>query len=247
MKAIIHLFLAAIFFCLAGCTKYEQQGNMNEAGIALTFDDCSVDNWYQYLSLLDSFHVKVTFYISNYHTLTPEQKEKLKEIQRHGHEIGYHTTNHYDLVDYMRFNGIDKTIQNEIYGDMSKMNRDGFYPTTFAYPYGAHNDYLDFRLKKIFRSVRVLNGSKDHSKSCTKTAYNSMLFALGMDDNGRSIPMLEKMIELAQKNHNCLVLVGHQINNPAVKFQVPYEKLRFILKKAQSLNMRFYTASDISN
>lgn len=240
------LCLLAVVLFTTNCKKYERNGNVQDQGIALTFDDTYVDNWYQYLPLLDSFGAKATFYISAYHNFTPQQKSKLREIQRHGHEIAYHTSNHYNLVDYLRFNGIDKLIQYEINEDLNNMNRDGFYPTTFAYPYGAYNEYLNFRLLKIFRSVRLLNGTNDLSKSCTTTSSNEVLYALGIDNERHSRDLLQKMIELSQKNHNVLVLVAHQIENPRARFHVSYKTLRCILEKTQQLNMRFYTISEIS-
>ncbi len=247
MKAIILSCLLVAIVCAGGCKKYERSGNVNDPGIALTFDDNFVDNWYNYLPLLDSFGAKVTFYISSYHNFTQAQKDKLKEIQQHGHEIAYHTTNHYNLTDYLRYNSIDKLLQYEVYDDLKKMNRDGFYPTTFAYPYGAYNEYLNYRLLKIFRSVRVLNGTNDFSKSVTRTSSNDILYGLGVDNEKHSRGMLQKMIELARKNNNCVVLVAHQIQNPRAKFRVTYETLKCILQKVRDMNMRFYTISEISN
>jgi peptidoglycan/xylan/chitin deacetylase (PgdA/CDA1 family) len=40
------------------------------------------------LPLLDSFGAKATFYISSYHMLSSQQKNQLREIKNHGHEIG---------------------------------------------------------------------------------------------------------------------------------------------------------------
>jgi peptidoglycan/xylan/chitin deacetylase (PgdA/CDA1 family) len=248
MKGKIFFFLAVLYLCTAGCYKYERTGgNVDKPGIALTFDDFSIDNWCKYLPLLDSFGAKATFYISSYHLLTPHQKDKLREIQRHGHEIGYHTTFHNNLSEYVKQHGIKDLLEIEIYQDLKKMNRDGFYPTTFAYPYGVHDNYLDAQLLTIFKSLRALNGSKDLGKSVTRTTSNTLLYGLGMDNDKRSNGTLEKMMDLANQNHNCLVLVGHQIENPASKFQVPYQKLKCVLQKARNLNMEFYRISEISN
>ena len=46
---------------MAGCNKYDKEGAMDMPGVALTFDDNSIDNWYSYMPLLDSFGVKATF------------------------------------------------------------------------------------------------------------------------------------------------------------------------------------------
>lgn len=246
MKTIIVFFLFVAILCTSGCKKYERSGDVSDPGVALTFDDNYVDNWYQYLPLLDSFGVKATFYISSYHNLTDQQKNKLREIERHGHEIAFHTSNHYNLVDYLRYNNIDKLIEYEIYDDLKKMNKDGFYPTTFAYPYGASNEYLNYRLLKIFKSVRLLNGTTDYARSATKTCSNSVLYGLDIDNDSHR-GMLGRMIGACQKNSNCLVLVCHQIENPQAKFKVTYQTLKFVLQKIKEMNLRFYTASEISD
>lgn len=244
IRNMVVLFI--IYYLVAGCTKYEHEGKMQEPGIALTFDDCSIDNWYRYLPLLDSSGAKATFYVSSYHKLSPEQKDKLREIQRHGNEIGYHTTYHNNLPDYLARRGIDELMRIEINQDLKKMNDDGFYPSVFAYPYGAHNYYLDNLLLKRFKSVRALNGTRDLAKSTTQSNYNEVLYALGMDNTRRSDDILNKMIEISNRHNNCLVLVGHEIENPQAKYSVPCSKLRKILQKANELHMKFYLISEIS-
>jgi len=243
----IRIFLALLPALLyAGCTKYDRKGEMAEPGIALTFDDYSIDNWHTYLPLLDSFGVKATFYISSYHKLSKEQKTELRDIQSHGHEIAFHTTNHYDMVNCLGHMRVRDLMECEIYQDLRKMNRDGFFPRTFAYPFGSHNDFLDQELGKIFKSVRALNGSNDYSKSFTTGFDNKVLYAEGIDNNQRSTEKINYLIDCAYRNRNCLVLVAHRIERPKAKFQVSYEKLKLILEKIKSLNMRFYTVSEIS-
>lgn len=219
---------------------------MAEPGIALTFDDYSIDNWHQYLPLLDSFGVKATFYISSYHKLSRGQKMELRDLQSHGHEIAFHTTNHYDMVDCLSHMRAKDLIDCEIYQDLRKMNHDGFYPRTFAYPYGSHNEFLDQELGKIFKSVRALNGSNDYARSFTRGTDNKVLYAEGIDNNQRSLDKINYLIDCAYRNRNCLVLVAHHIEKANSKFQVSYQKLKSILEKSKSLEMRFYTISEIS-
>jgi peptidoglycan/xylan/chitin deacetylase (PgdA/CDA1 family) len=231
---------------MAGCNKYDKEGAMDMPGVALTFDDNSIDNWYSYMPLLDSFGVKATFYISAYHKLSRDQKQKLHDIQSRGHEIAFHTTNHYDMVSLLGRLKMKDLMESEIYQDLKKMNRDGFYPHTFAYPYGSHNEYLDHELCKLFKSVRALNGSNNFTKSFTRGCSNKVLYAIGIDNDRRSLGKIEFLIDCAFRNRNCLMLVGHQIEKADAKFQISYEKLKAILQKTKSLNMRFYTVSEIS-
>ncbi len=242
-----NFFIALIVFAfVSGCRKMETAGNLSDPGVALTFDDCSIDNWYKSLPLLDSFGVHATFYISAYHRLNDQQKEKLRAIEAHGNEIAYHTTNHYNLVDYESRQGMKDVLEIEINQDLKKMNRDGFYPKSFAYPFGAHSLYLDNQLLKIFSSVRMLNGSPDLSKSLASTKSNADLFALSLDNDRHSLQIIKDMLGNAKSDRACLVLVAHQINNPSAKYSVSYGKLKAILQNVRDLGIRFYTASEIA-
>ncbi|MBS1760284.1 MAG: polysaccharide deacetylase family protein [Bacteroidetes bacterium] len=244
LRFYIIIFAGSI---LVSCTKYEHRGRMDQSGIAMTFDDNSVDNWFQYLPLLDSFGAKATFYISSYHKLTPSQKNKLRIMEQHGNEIGYHTTFHSNLPEYLGRHGVDELMRIEINQDLKLMNNEGFYPTVFAYPYGAHNYFLDNLLLKKFKSVRALNGTNNLAKSTTRTEHNDILYALGMDNTRRSEDFFNKMMEIANQNSTCLVMVGHEINNRQSRYSVSYHKLKKILQKAKELNLRFYRISEISN
>ncbi len=252
MCTLIKFSLTALLFfwllCfVAGCAKYNREGFLPEPGVALTFDDSYIDEWYQQINLFDSFDVKATFYISNYNTFSPEQKRKLHALEDHGHEIAFHTTNHPNLVQYLTQNGIEKLMDNEINEGMSLMKQDGFHPTTFAYPYGRSTPKLDEVLLKQFKSVRVLNGSTDIAKSCAPANGSDKLYAIGMDlSSGKSNQQLVKYIQTAYENDNCLVLVGHHVERPDLKMQVPLERLKEIIKAVKARHMRFYTASEIS-
>lgn len=232
-----------------GCTKFEKKGQLIQAGIVLTFDDDRIDNWFQYLPFLDSANVKATFYICKYHKFTAEQKQKLAVIQSHGHEIAFHSVSHYDMLKYVYKykHTIDELMQNEIESGLKQMNRDGFYPTTFAYPYGAHNGIYDKMLMRYFKSVRALNGTADFSKSLAPTEKNDILFGLDIDKSGkRSDEDILRLIQSAADNNNCAVLVAHDINN-GKPLSVSKELLQKIIDKVKKLGLKYYTATEISN
>ena len=117
-KKVVRAFctLLVIIGLFSGCKKFEKQGHLQEPGIVLTFDDNKVDNWVDYLPLLDSAGVKATFYICKYNRFTSEQKNKLSIIQSHGHEIAFHTTNHYNMEDYVykQKHTIDELMRCEV-------------------------------------------------------------------------------------------------------------------------------------
>ena len=241
----------SVAMCLLfnGCTKFEKHGQLKQAGIALTFDDDRIDNWFKYLPYLDSADVKATFYICKYNRLTAEQKNKLAIIQSHGHEIAFHSTNHYNMLDYVYKykHTVNELMQNEIESGLKMMNKDGFYPTTFAYPYGAHNGLYDKMLMRYFKSVRALNGTNDFSKSLAPTEKNNLLFGLGIDKSSkRSDDDVLQLIKSASANNDCAVFVAHDINT-SLKLSITLERLKKMIDFTKQMNLKFYTVSEISN
>lgn len=164
-----------------------------------------------------------------------------------GNEIGYHTTNHINIAKYLESHGEQEILQNEIYPDLIKMQQEGFYPVVFAYPYGSHNNETDKFLKPYFKSLRALNGSPNLAKSLAPSMNERLLFAMGMDVSGkRKEWMYDEMLNSAKENGNCLVLVGHRIEEGDTKLKVPLTRLLHIISKAKELGLRFYTVSEIS-
>ena len=241
------LFLLSVLV-FPGCKKFQKEGHVPQPGIALTFDDDRVDNWFKYLPMLDSAGVKATFYICKYNKFTAAQKNKLMILRDHGHEIAYHTINHYNMVDYVfkYHHPVEELMRIEIEAGLKQMNDDGFYPITFAYPYGAHNGQFDQMLKKYFRSVRALNGSPDYSRSLTATSKNDVLYGLGLDKSSqKSDETIMKIIHSAKENNNCAVFVAHNINMNN-SLSVTRERLQKIFALVNELGLKYYTAAEIS-
>jgi peptidoglycan/xylan/chitin deacetylase (PgdA/CDA1 family) len=242
--------LAILFFANQSCNKNEITVSSNgntRGGLALTFDDNYIDNWYPNLNLFDSLGVKATFYISNYNKLKAAQKIKLQAIKDHGHEIAFHSTNHINFLKGVDSMSIEKLIKVEVDRGLRLLNNDGLFPTTFAYPYGKHNDLLDQLLEKRFKSVRALNGTQDLSRSLVPLNNNKLLFGLGIDEpSNRTLNKIEDLLYLAQQTNRCAVLLVHNVERHDMKMQIPLWKLREILIRAKSLNLKFYTISEIS-
>ena len=218
-----------------------------KGGVALTFDDYSIDNWHTYLPLFDSLNIKCTFYVSNYNKLTAAQKTKLHDIQNHGHEIAFHSTNHVDFVKTLQSTGLKKLLHNEVDYGMNLLHQDGFNCTTFAYPYGVHNLIMDKALLKKFKSVRILNGTHDLNNSLCNLSGNTVVRGLGIDEtSSRSLNHICDLLTSAADQNKCAVLLIHNIERKDINMQLPLWKLKNLLVKAKSLHLRFYTVSEIS-
>jgi len=199
--------------------------------------------------LLDSLGVKATFYICKYNRFTEAQKKKLVIIQNHGHEIAFHSTNHYNMQEYVykQKHTIEDLMRCEVEAGLKLMNKDGFYPTTFAYPFGAHNAIFDKELMRYFKSVRALNGSQDFSKSIVPTTNNKLLYGLGIDKSSkRSDADINSILQSAKNNNTCAVLVAHDINSVNM-YSVTKDRLLKIFNFVKNNNLRYYTVSEISD
>ena len=243
---IISLLLSVL---ITGCAKFQKDGFVQAPGVVITFDDNYVDNWAEYLPMLDSAGVKATFYICRYNRFTADQKAKLKLIESHGHEIAFHSTNHYNMMDYVykHKHTMEEWMKYEIEDGLKMMNADGFYPKTFAYPAGAHNGLSDKMLQRYFKSVRALNGTNDFSKSLVPNEKNQVLYGLGIDKSSkRSDETVLQVIKSASDNKDCAVFVAHNINGP-MQLSVTRERLLKMFAYIKSLGLKYYTVSEISN
>ena len=248
LKHTTLLLIAAAFVLFAGCNKSVPQGKLPSGQVAITFDDATVDNWYQHLDFLDSLHIKATFYVSAYHTLDTAQKKKLKEIEHRGHEIAYHTATHADLVKEVARRGMAKMEEREIDTDLALMRRDGYTINNFAYPYGSHSSQINTCLLRKFKSVRALSNRQNYNKSLVKEAGEwKVLYGANIDNNAHlKEDGIFNLMDKARDHHDCLVLVAHQIDNPSIKLQISRERLRLISRAAADRNLAFVTINQIA-
>lgn len=248
MKLTVIVFSITLLILLGtSCRKGQAYVIPERGGVALTFDDYNIHNWHSYLYLFDSLNVKCTFYISNYNKLDDNQKKELHDIQNHGHEIAFHSTNHVNFVKKLQSYGFKRLLNEEVSDGLVLMNNDGFYPKIFAYPYGAHNLILDKALLYKFKSIRTLNGTHDLNNSLYPLSGNTVIRSLGIDESSkRDFSSIENLLSSARELNSCAVFLIHNIEVQNTKLQLPLWKLRSLIIKAKSLNLHFYTISEIS-
>lgn len=125
-------------------------------GLALSFDDTSVDAWVALRPLLQDYHARVTFFVSRYRNLSDEQHASLRLLAADGHDIEPHSVQHLRAPDYVDNYGIDAYLRNELDPSIEVLQRDGFEVHAFAYPFGARTGELDDAIAKrvpVIRSV----------------------------------------------------------------------------------------------
>jgi peptidoglycan/xylan/chitin deacetylase (PgdA/CDA1 family) len=230
------------------------QVNQGSAGIALTFNGWSVDNWYTMRSLLNTYGAKVTFYVGNFDYITNDHFEKLRTLKSDGHEIAVQGYDYHDAVDYVSNYSLQAYVDNEVTPAIELMAENELNVTSFAYPYGSRNSFIDNELLKHFTRLRATA----YTSNATRLVDLDMVYyewqnetlvrGAGIDyEYENTVEEIIEGMERASRDTEVLVLYGHTITYDATPYGVPEEKLISILEAAQTLNLVFYTISGLSN
>ena len=155
----------------------------SHAGIALTFDDDTVDKWFAARSIFQKYNAHVTFFVSNFASLDQSEIDKLKILQADGHEIAYHGYNHVDEVDYIAENSLNEYLNDEIIRGINLMRSKGFDPVDFAYPFGSDNPSARTALSGYFHHMRDTYYDWDDTIYLRLGSNTPYIAGIGIDDN----------------------------------------------------------------
>jgi hypothetical protein len=133
-------------------------GTARRAGICLSFDDHDVDAWYAMRELLARHHAHVTFFVTEYAQLTPDQRARLHALYGDGHSIEAHGVHHLAATAYIAAHGLQAYLDDEVQPSIDILRADGFAPVAYAHPGGAHTRQLDEALAGRVRFVRSISG-----------------------------------------------------------------------------------------
>ena len=226
----------------------EDQPGGSPEGIALTFDDNSIDQWYAIRGLLKQYHAHATFFVTQYENLDQNEVNELKALQADGNEIGYHGYAHLDATTYLENHTVNDYMNNEIINGVTLMRADGFNPVDFALPGGAgdENAGLITALSQYFTHIRGIDRAPPYYQYGSNVP---LIHAQGIDDisYGQTMNDLYHYISTAKDNDEIVIFYGHiPVQTVTGDYQVSYDRLNNILKNVSDSNMKFYTVSEIN-
>jgi len=131
-------------------------GDARAPGIALSFDDTSVQAWADALPLFERYGARITFFISRYAGLYDGERALVRQIADAGHDIEPHTVNHVNGPQYVEANGLHAYLTNEVWPSIDRLEEDGYEVSAFAYPFGARTTEIDEAIRArvpVLRSV----------------------------------------------------------------------------------------------
>jgi hypothetical protein len=118
-------------------------GTWTAPGLALSFDDSSVDAWYSLRDLFAQYNARVTFFVTRYAILYDYQRGELAELAADGHDLEAHTVKHLRAPQYVEDHGLDAYLADEAQPSIDVLRGDGYDVQAFAYPFGARTGELD--------------------------------------------------------------------------------------------------------
>ncbi len=217
-------------------------------GIALTFDDDSVDAWYAIRPILQSHGAHATFFVSNFANLDQTEINELLTLQADGNEIAFHGYNHEDQIEYLQSHSLDDYMNNEIIRGVNLMKSAGFNPVDFAYPYGSDDPRATAALEAYFLHMRDTYYDWDNTIYYEYGSNTPFISGIGIDDTtyGNSITDIYNGMAKAKTDDRILIFYGHKpvAGNPA-EYETSYERLENILQYASDNSLKTYTISEI--
>lgn len=223
-----------------------------QAAFVLSFDDQYVVEWYNHRDLFKKYHVHATFFVIQPDALTPDEVLMLKALAADGHEIASHGAIHLNSLQYIETHGLPKYIQDEVIPSIKSLQKLGFAPVTFAYPYGANSRYTDYELSKYFYLLRgdSWKVKKKEVDELDRIFYkydgSRVVNGLGIDHgSGVTIQDIKKAFARAIKNNEAVVIYAHAINNSESTYSISPQKLEEIFKAAQDQKLASLTFKDL--
>jgi peptidoglycan-N-acetylglucosamine deacetylase len=248
MRQALFILLTLIVFC---CRQTDEA--KLTPGICISFDDRTIDDWFQLRDLLNRYQAKVTFFITQFDSLTPGEIEKLRVLQGDGHEIGSHGALHVIAGNYIMANSYQAYLENEIDANTRSLQKNGFEVNTFAYPYGADFWFTDRLLLKKFktlRSVVPINQERDLTL-IDEIFYDGepqdKFWAISIDNVSRiNAAMIDGALQRAKQNNEVLFLYAHKPTKvPADLYEFDMGLLEHILQEISRNRMGFYTFHEL--
>jgi len=249
-KIIISITLIVITILFFSCSNRNVK---NKAGVIISFDDYSVNEWCWADSILQKYGWKANFNISNFDRLDSIDFVNLRKLQSEGHEIAGHGFNHIDACETVEKEGLDVYLDIEIIPMIEKMNKELGGVSTFVYPFGNRNSVIDKELLKYFKVLRGttydLSNINNNDCYCNLSDTSHLIQAIGIDKSYEhmSIVNLKKKLDFAKKHNKVLVLYGHiPVLKSNESYRVEIATLEYICKYIKSNDMEFYTYSDLN-
>ena len=208
------------------------------AGILLAFDDNYTESWEHNFDLFDQHNARVTFFIQG--EICPFCALALTR----GHDVGYHTINHLNLPKVSRETFFEETISQ-----IDVFREAGIPLTSFAYPFGLSETWMNEELLKTFTvlrgygvTYRVYERESIRQGYSSSKALDNILFK--QDEEFKALVDLMLRALKFTGGNLILPLTTHDISDTA-DWGIKPGRLKYLLQTANDLQLIFYRYKDL--
>lgn len=255
-----YIFIISVFVFTSCDSDNKPKINRDfQPGFVLTFDDDYTYEWQLLTKLLNKYDAKATFFVSNFHKLTSNQIKTLQNLESAGHEIGHHSTNHVDAIEFLENHTIKEYMDQEIISSKRIMKENNLSPISFAYPYGSNNSETDSLLLDEFKILRDIYEAQRHFYYISDIEDDDFYFignkkqkiiaGLCIDSNfDIDLDEIEEGFKKAVQNREIIIFYAHRpvIENANI-YEIEIGYLESILKLAQEMGLKSYRFGDLSS
>ena len=195
-----------------------------EAAISLSFDDGRYSQVEGGTALLDSFHVKATFYI-----VPAGVEERLagwKKAVASGHEIGNHSLYHPCSGNFVwsRAHALENYTPDSMRNELTEANNRiqqllGVKPIVFAYPCGQKFTGRGINTKSYVPLVAemFITGRGFLEEIPNDPAFTDFAQITGIEMDGKDFEQILPLLQEARKNGEWVVFAGHEMAEGGVQ------------------------------
>ena len=215
-----------------------------KGGIAITIDDgAALSSLVTYIDIFEKYGAVGTYYVSHHNHSMDEHLLTLQDV--YGWEIGNHTQNHRNAIEYSESKGEFVWLQDEVLYLQAKLGDAGLNVTTFAYPFGLYTRETNEVLKPYFKNIRGFGGTKqgDYSEGFYNDSY--FYFGVSVDSAWVYHDELKMAMDRALENGETLVVGAHVIGEWTSAYHITLDDLEFILDYASTIGLEFKTMSEL--
>ena len=232
----------------------------DEAGVLLSFDDDHWHTWYRYFDTLAGFGAKVTFFVQgSLEKETPAGAEDrgsppdsdeegiedfcIEALSR-GHDLGFHTINHYNLT---KVSG--EIFETETIEAAKVFSRAGIHFSAFGFPFGFSEPWMREALAPFFPftrgygvNIRFYNPETIVNRYIVSKAIDNIIYP---DDKKFESDIFLILLAAKFSGNSIVPFTTHDISDTA-QWGIKPGRLEYLLKTAKELKLKFYSYNAIN-
>ncbi|MDR2434154.1 MAG: polysaccharide deacetylase family protein [Treponema sp.] len=210
----------------------------DETGLLLSLDDDYQESWWRHFDLFEQYGARITFFVQGTQDVVAGFCD---EALRRNHDIGFHSTNHYNLTKVSREVFDSETIE------AAEDFRIACIPlSAFAWPYGFSEPWMQEALAPVFKITRGYGAN--YRLYDAETVRGGYIVSKAIDniiypDDGCFERSIRLLLLAAKFIGGVVPFTTHEIADTA-QWGIKPQRLEYVLQTARELKLKFYTYRD---